>query len=518
MRIKSKAQSSRRAFLKTATLCAVSGLLGCGDKMSQSTHLEHSLNTDLTISPHFKNGKVIPHKMADFSPCTYTPQTQREMAIISTYMPLDSIHLQAINSNPNMAKNATASINATHQADTIDSAKSAQDTIDSTNAHYHLDAKVKAPHQKDFAHLAPSAESATLESHIETNAESSTESTPATSFAQKDIFYIKDSKANKDSMFAFFRGAFSKHKDITIPSVKSDLSQIPSKDSFVWLGHSAFMLYIKGKTILFDPIFEGVASPLPMMIRAFNGADIYRADDFKQIDYLLITHNHYDHLSKDTVMALKNRVKRAIVPLGMGRYMRDFGIESHRIVELDWEQEISLDSITFTALPTRHYAMRGLSANSCLWACYAITYQADSVNFIESAKSKMRRIFASGDSGWGAHFRAIGERFGGFDCAFIENGQYNVRWADNHLFPHESLQAAIDLMAEYVVPIHNSKFALAPHFWKQPLECLYGLYGEYCARSDYAGSKKLPFHLLTPRIGEVLPLYEAIQTTRWWET
>ncbi len=310
----------------------------------------------------------------------------------------------------------------------------------------------------------------------------------------KEQHIIESYSHYEDSIMRFLFKSFLPHKHITIPSIKSNLYNMPAQDSFVWFGHSSYMLWLDSKSILFDPLIGDNASPLPYMFRAFNGADIFSASDFSSIDYLIITHNHYDHLSKASILALKDKIKCAIVPLGIGKILHKWGIKS--IIELEWGQNIEIENLTIHALPTKHYSTRSLfDKNMSLWACFVL-------------QSRGKNIFCSGDSGYGEHFRVFGERFGGFDFAFIENGQYNMRWAQNHLFPHETLQAAIDIKCKRLMPIHNSKFALAPHHFTQPLESLCALYD--------LGNKDYPFLLLTPRIGEILPLWENINTMRWW--
>ncbi|TLE03454.1 MBL fold metallo-hydrolase [Helicobacter japonicus] len=306
----------------------------------------------------------------------------------------------------------------------------------------------------------------------------------------------------EDSILRFLLESFLPHKDIVIPSIKSNICNIPTQDSFVWFGHSSYMLWLNGKSILFDPLIGDNASPLPYMFRAFNGADIFSAGDFGSIDYLIITHNHYDHLSKASILALKDKIKCIIVPLGIGKILRKWGMCSHHIVELDWGENISFEYLKIHCLPSKHYSARSFfDKNTSLWACFVVQGGDE--------RNGYKNIFCSGDSGYGGHFRVIGEQFQNMDFAFIENGQYNMRWAQNHLFPHQTLQAAIDIRCKRLMPIHNSKFALAPHHFAQPLESLCALYD--LEKKDY------PFLLLTPRIGEILPLWEDISTTRWWE-
>ncbi|WP_181881838.1 MBL fold metallo-hydrolase [Helicobacter sp. MIT 14-3879] len=309
-------------------------------------------------------------------------------------------------------------------------------------------------------------------------------------------------RGNK-SMFRSLLQTFFMQESVNIPSVKSDIKTIPKQDSFVWFGHSSYMLWLNNKTILLDPVLDSTASPLPFVFKPFKGADIFSSNDLPSIDYLVITHNHYDHLSKISLMLLKDKIGHVIVPLGIGKYLKSWGIEESKIIELDWEEEFSRDDFTFYCLPTQHYSARNLfDSNTSLWACFVLEYRTS-----ESVKN----IYFSGDSGYGGHFKVIGKRFRKIDFAFIENGQYNIGWAKHHLFPHQSLQAALDLNAEKMMPIHNSKFKLAPHFWSEPLELLYALYQEGLRNN------RLNFSLITSKIGEITPLWKAVETLCWWQ-
>ena len=279
-----------------------------------------------------------------------------------------------------------------------------------------------------------------------------------------------------------------------IPSIKNDIKSQPKNDSFVWFGHSSILLVIGGKRILVDPILgSAAASPFGRICKPFNGADIYKPNDLPPIDYLIITHNHYDHLSKNTIKKLD--ITEAFVPLGVGKYLQKWGIKKANITELGWWESADLDShLKLHCFPTRHFSGRFLTdTNKTLWASYGI----------ECLKNQNKKIYLSGDGGYGEHFKDIGEAMAGFDISFIENGQYNEQWAKIHLFPNESLQACADLRAKVAVPIHNSKFKLSTHKWSEPLESISTLYES--ARKN----GKIDFGLLTPMIGEIVPLWEG---------
>lgn len=302
----------------------------------------------------------------------------------------------------------------------------------------------------------------------------------------------KNSKIKKSTLFEILRYP----KDVHIPSIKNDIKSLPKNDSFVWFGHSSILLMIGGKRVLVDPILGSAASPFGRICKPFNGADIYKPNDLPPIDYLIITHNHYDHLSKNTIKKLD--ITKAFVPLGVGKYLQKWGIKKANITELGWWESTDLDNhLRLHCFPTRHFSGRFLTdTNKTLWASYGI----------ECLKNQNKKIYLSGDGGYGEHFKDIGEAMGGFDISFIENGQYNEQWAKIHLFPNESLQACADLHTKVAVPIHNSKFKLSTHKWSEPLESISTLYEN--ARKN----GKIDFGLLTPMIGEIVPLWEEDRT------
>jgi L-ascorbate metabolism protein UlaG (beta-lactamase superfamily) len=288
----------------------------------------------------------------------------------------------------------------------------------------------------------------------------------------------------------------AKHRKPTekIPSVKTDLLNLDSeKDILVWFGHSSYFIQIDGKKILVDPVFCGNASPFSFMIKSFKGTDIYSADDIPDIDYLIITHDHWDHLDYKTVSALKSKVGKVITGLGIGAHLEHWGYDPVVIIENDWYDQVNMeDGFTINVTPARHFSGRGPKANQSLWVSFVL--QTPSI-----------RIFIGGDGGYDEHFAEIGEKFDGFDLAILENGQYNTSWKFIHLMPEEVLKAAKDLKAKRLFPVHNSKFALANHSWDEPLKAI----------TEF--NKTINQPLITPLIGEVVYLKDSTQVfNEWW--
>ena len=282
---------------------------------------------------------------------------------------------------------------------------------------------------------------------------------------------------------------------LPIPSVKTDLLSLDrNTDLLVWLGHSSYFIHLGGKRILIDPVFSASAAPLPYANKAFDGSNPYTAEDVPEIDYLLITHDHWDHLDYSTVTALRARTKNVVCGLGVGAHLEAWGYEKAKIQEADWNSVLeSGEGVAIHVLPARHYSGRLLGRNQTLWVGYAIT-------------TAERRIFVSGDSGYGPHFAEIGRRFGGFDLVALDSGQYDERWPFIHMTPEEAARAAQDLHANALLPGHVGKFSLARHAWDAP-------YRRITAASEGRG-----YRLLTPMIGSPVELDDQNQHfSRWWE-
>jgi L-ascorbate metabolism protein UlaG (beta-lactamase superfamily) len=292
--------------------------------------------------------------------------------------------------------------------------------------------------------------------------------------------------------FFFGKSPFVK-PPVVLPSAKTDLSLLdPAQDVIVWFGHSSYFLQLHGKRILVDPVFSGHASPVSTSTRSFNGADVYTVADMPPIDFLFITHDHYDHLCHKTVAALRTRVTTVVTGLGVGAHLQRWGYSSSNIIERDWNEQVDLgDGFLVTYAPSRHFSGRGFKRNISLWTSFVL-------------QTPDRKLYLGGDSGYDSHFAAIGAQHGPFDLVILENGQYNEYWKYIHMMPEEVVQAATDLRAKRLFPVHWSKFALSLHNWDEPIKRVVA----------EAARKGMP--LMHPLIGQVVPLDDAMQHTEWW--
>lgn len=271
--------------------------------------------------------------------------------------------------------------------------------------------------------------------------------------------------------------------------------KVPPADTLVhitWFGHSAVLLELDGKRILLDPMLGPAASPVPFFAQRFA----YRAPidmaQFTNIDAVVISHDHYDHLDYPSIQKLDAQVGHFYVPLGVGAHLERWGVDSAKITELGWWQSAQAEGITFTATPARHFSGRGLTnRNSTLWASWVV-------------QGRENKVYFSGDSGYGPHFQQIGARLGPFDLAMMECGQYNEKWEAIHMMPEQTMQAFLDLKGQVLLPIHWGAFDLSVHPCTESVERL--------NRANTTG-----VFIATPTIGTRYPIGTHPSTTRWWE-
>ena len=270
---------------------------------------------------------------------------------------------------------------------------------------------------------------------------------------------LKEGTSYWDILKAYVKKVDDRQPFEPIESVKTDLKNLGDEAQIIWFGHSSYLIHINGKNILVDPILSGHASPFWFAVKAFEGTDIYKVEDMPAvIDVLVITHDHYDHLDYKTVKKLQPSVKQVVTSLGVGSHLKCWGYAETKIHELDWDDSIVIDSLLrFTAQPARHFSGRGLKRNQTFWSSFVL-------------KTPTHNLFLGGDSGYDTHFKAIGQKYGPFDLAMLECGQYNEFWKYIHTMPEETALAATELRAKTFLPVHWSKFNLALHPWHESIE------------------------------------------------
>ena len=337
----------------------------------------------------------------------------------------------------------------------------------------------------------------------------------------KDVEIIKTSPNYKDGVFqnltqteSLVKGAsfvkimwrfFNKPKNTAppqpLPSVKTDLRSFTGdKPVIVWFGHSSYFIRINGKNILVDPVLSGYASPFSFTGKSFKGSDVYTVDDFPDIDILILTHDHYDHLDYKTVGKLESKTKAICTSSGVGSHLRYWGIDPGMISEFDWwDSKLVIDDtspqsqVQLIAAPARHFSGRSLTRNKTLWSSFIL-------------KTGGYSIYIGADSGYDSHFKTIGGKYGPFDIAILECGQYNEWWPYIHMMPEETVLASIDLKAKVLMPVHWGKFALGLHPWNEPVS------------RAVVKAKELHVQVTTPMIGEPVILDSSYPNEPWWLT
>lgn len=307
-----------------------------------------------------------------------------------------------------------------------------------------------------------------------------------------------DLKGMMSTMAKFMKGVKDGRPSERLPQESLDSASIADyagPTRLVWFGHSSFLLQIEGKTILIDPMLGPVPAPHPWLAGKRYNKDLpIEIEKLPQIDAIIISHDHYDHLDYGSVQKLKNKTKKYYVPLGVGAHFEAWGVPETDITEFNWWDTAQLDHIELVFAPSRHFSGRGLRDRfSTLWGSWIIRGGKDNIYF-------------SGDSGYGPHFKAIGEKYGPFDFAMMECGQYNEKWANIHMMPEETAQAAVDVQAAAMMPIHWGAFTLALHTWTDPVERVQ-------KKADELG---MPMRV--PIIGESFVIGSALPVlNEWWE-
>jgi L-ascorbate metabolism protein UlaG (beta-lactamase superfamily) len=258
------------------------------------------------------------------------------------------------------------------------------------------------------------------------------------------------------------------------------------------LGHSTVLLKLDGDFWLTDPVFSDRASPVQWAGPKRFHAPPIDIDELPPIKGVILSHDHFDHLDRDAILRLAPKVEVFITPLGVGERLIAWGVDPARVRQLDWWQETSVGEVRLASVPAQHFSGRSLlDEDRTLWTSWVIL-------------AGDLRLFFSGDTGYHADFRRIGERYGPFDVTMIETGAYDAQWADIHMQPEQTLQAHLDLRGRWLLPVHNGTFDLALHAWDEPFKRIQAL------------AQARNVQLATPVMGERLSLSAPQQGSPWW--
>ena len=233
-----------------------------------------------------------------------------------------------------------------------------------------------------------------------------------------------------------------------VPNDGGLLRENTDKVSITWVGHSTLLIQIDGLNILTDPIWSDRCSPVQFAGPSRHVMPGLRFEDLPPIHIVLISHNHYDHLDRQTIVQLGND-PLYIVPLRIGEFMESVAITNYE--ELDWWENLRFNGVEFICTPAQHFSGRSiLDRNKTLWSSWAV-------------RGAQTSIYYGGDSGYFQGYKEIADRIGTIDIAALPIGAYLPRWfmAPVHLSPGEALDAFADLNAGLFIPIHWGTFELA---------------------------------------------------------
>ena len=311
---------------------------------------------------------------------------------------------------------------------------------------------------------------------------------------EKDSFWNNPQKRISQNYFFNSAETIPENKlpEVKPPNIKDFLKSTESI-KFIWFGHSTILVNIRNTIILIDPVFSKAASPVSFLVQRFQ-PPVLELKDLPKIDYVLISHDHYDHLDMETIIFFKEKDVKFIAPLGVTSHLKSWGINESKLFEGDWWDIIEFDGITFICTPAQHFSGRlgTLNYSKTLWASWIV-------------KSESKSFYFNGDSGYDIHYKKIGNKFGPFDIVFIDSGQYNERWREVHNMPEEAARAVLDLKGKTMVPIHWGMFNLSLHDWFEPVE------------NSVKYAKKFGINLMTPKLGQLVSMEKKYMFGNWWK-
>lgn len=262
---------------------------------------------------------------------------------------------------------------------------------------------------------------------------------------------------------------------------------------FVWIGHSTVYLEIDGTRVLIDPVWADVVSPIKMVGPRRTHPVPIALNDLPDIDVVVISHDHPDHLDMLVIRRLAPRGVIFAVPLGVGAHLESWDVPAAQIIELDWWEGAAAGSLALIATPARHFSGRRLTdVNQTLWASWTLV-------------GPQSRVFYSGDTGWHDGFEKIGNQNGPFDLTIIKCGAYDDAWPDIHINGIQAVEANVLLKGRHMLPVHWLTFDLALHPWNEPI------------RQVVATASELGVDVITPRVGEIVELEDRREWPPWWE-
>ncbi|MFD2418312.1 MBL fold metallo-hydrolase [Amycolatopsis pigmentata] len=260
-----------------------------------------------------------------------------------------------------------------------------------------------------------------------------------------------------------------------------------------WYGHSSSLVELDGVRVLIDPVWSRRVSPSRLVGPRRLHEPPHRLEELPHLDAIIVSHDHYDHLDHTAVATLtRTQTAPFIVPLGVGAHLRRWRVPADRIIELDWHDGTEISGLRITAAPGQHFSGRAFIRNNTLWASWIIA-------------SPRRRLFYTGDSGYFAGYREIGERYGPFDATLVQVGAYHPAWPDIHMTPEEGVATHLDVRGGLLIPVHWATFRLAMHAWNEPAE------------RAWREAKAHDVTIAVPRPGERIDIDDPPPLDPWWQ-
>ncbi|WP_291009732.1 MBL fold metallo-hydrolase [Hydrogenophaga sp.] len=308
---------------------------------------------------------------------------------------------------------------------------------------------------------------------------------------------LRDPSVPMPSPKEFLLGGERRVPDAPLPSLdpRQAWSRTPASGlRATWLGHSTVLLEMDGHRVLTDPVWGKRASPFALLgPKRFQPVPL-RLRQMPEVDVVVISHDHYDHLDYPTIRALaRHSAVPFVTSLGVGAHLQAWGVAPQRIIELDWWEthRVLGTGLTITAAPSQHFSGRGLKdRNATLWSSMVV-------------RSERHAVFFSGDTGLTTEYTAIRDRLGPFDLVMLEVGAFHPAWGDIHLGPLNALKAHALLGSGAFMPVHWGTFSLAMHAWDEPADTL-------------LAHALVPEQLLMPRLGEAVEPANTRPVQTWW--
>jgi L-ascorbate metabolism protein UlaG (beta-lactamase superfamily) len=291
--------------------------------------------------------------------------------------------------------------------------------------------------------------------------------------------------------------AFGKEKrkpSNAVPLVPVGDLSTPHDLRLSWLGHATALVEVEGVRFLFDPVWADRVSPSTLLGPKRLHPVPWELADLPELAAVVISHDHYDHLDMTTIRRLAARQPslKFVVPLGVGAHLERWRIATDRIVELDWDEHVTIEHVDVVATAARHFSGRlKPGGNGTLWASWVLA-------------GRDRKVFYTGDSGYFDGYQRIGAEHGPFDVTLIQVGAYSPYWPDIHMTPEEGVATHRAVRGELLVPVHWGTFNLAMHSWAEPVERL------------LHDAKSHDVKVAVPKPGQLLDVSAAEPPDGWW--